>query len=173
MIEVVPDTFIWGDWVQFILPDGDILKCPDECQLMYFPDDPVLRRCDFYIARAESIGGGDEAKRSRLLSKRVQSDPDGIREGRIGSERSLSDARNHYGNSARLGSFSVDIPTGGWERIATVHAICCRIKGKKRGLYTHLYDSPQPLYGFAPRPGFAWKVKLPEGCVIDDWMRWP
>lgn len=76
----------------------------------------------------------------------------------------LAAAEEYFGSGAPIRGGFVDIPRGPWKRVARVRYI----RYERFGFDTpfeHRYDVPVDLF-YSARP-LAWRVPLPEGCVIN------
>lgn len=135
---------IKGDEVSFLRPDADEYFCPPTFVILHDVTGKDLRRCDFYIVRAQA-GTGDDL---------------------IVSDSVYDTAIAYFANDAELKEILVDIPGGPWNRIGEVHAIRYRRKGKHAGDYEHPYDPPVVLYR-CERP-HAYRLRLPDSCIVDE-----
>lgn len=75
-------------------------------------------------------------------------------------------ARNYFGRNVRIASGNVEVPEGPWRRVAKVKYIRYRRAGHARGNYEHPFDPP--VYLYETEKPLAWKLKLPNGCIVDD-----
>jgi hypothetical protein len=76
----------------------------------------------------------------------------------------LTAAHDYFGDDAALRSGSIDIPDGPWKRLARVKFIRYRRYGFSNH-FEHEYAPAVDLL-YSKRP-LAWKLALPEGCVVD------
>lgn len=152
------EVLIRGDQVSFVSTEQvklvgkhklNDLKMPSDIVLpadFVIAQDPtgnLLNRCDVYVLRWRT---------ARTL--RANAEHTELRK----------HARDYFGRNTPLQFGNVDIPETPWQRVAKVQFIRYRRAGELKGMYEHeytpavwLYDSQRPL---------AWKLPLPEGCVI-------
>lgn len=75
-------------------------------------------------------------------------------------------ARDYFGKNLSLSVGDVEVPEGRWNRIAKIRFIRYRRAGKARGNYEHEFKPP--VYLYSTQGGLAWKLKLPDGCIVDE-----
>lgn len=78
----------------------------------------------------------------------------------------LADARKYYGDKTPIKVGSVDVPEGPWNVVGHVQLIRYFRAGHDQDYYEHEFDPPVELYD-CERP-LAWRLPLPQGCVVDD-----
>jgi hypothetical protein len=104
----------------------------------------LLDKCDIYVLRWSG-------SRRQMESDMHRSD--------------LRVAENYFGPQASIRGGFVDIPRGKWAPVTQVRFIRYRRFGF-RNAFEHRYDPPVNLLS-TTRP-LAWRLPLPEGCVIDS-----
>jgi hypothetical protein len=120
------------------------IKLPPSYVLVHDATGRLLEKCDIYIVRWRS-------SRRKQVSEIHQND--------------LAAAQDYFGPNAPIRGGFVEIPTGPWKRVARVRFI----RYSRFGFATpfeHRYDPPVDLSS-TTRP-LAWRLPLPEGCVIDN-----
>lgn len=105
----------------------------------------VFDRCNFYVVKWHDGG------------QRV---------GTAKGNEALQHAQEYFGDGATLRSGAVDIPKGPWQRVAKVKYIRYRRVGEHAGSYEHTYEIPVDLQ-YCKSP-LAWRIPLPQGCVVDE-----
>lgn len=137
-------------------PPSDI-RLPTNYVLVHDAAGAVFPRCELFVVRWRGRGG----------SPRVDSED-------------MKYAREYYGERTRIVRGSVDVPSGPWKRIASVRAVRYRRQSipdhlrapgenKTREL-EHAFKSvamPSTVL-YSTRGPLAWKLSLPNGCIIDD-----
>jgi hypothetical protein len=78
----------------------------------------------------------------------------------------LASVREYYGAKTKIKVGLVEIPEGPWEKVGRVQLIRYFRAGKAEDTYEHEFDPPVDLFDCA-RP-LAWRLPLPQGCVVDD-----
>lgn len=104
----------------------------------------LLSKCDIYILKWRRSG----TKRPQEIHPRDE-----------------QVARDYFGSNARIGSGSIEIPAAKWTRVTRVAVIRYRRYGFAKP-FAHQYDPPVDLF-MTKRP-LAWRLPLPEGCVVDS-----
>jgi hypothetical protein len=104
----------------------------------------LLEKCDIYVLKWRS-------SRRQMQSDMHQSD--------------LRAAENYFGPQASIRGGFVEIPRGSWAPVTQVRFIRYRRFGF-RNAFEHRYDPPVKLLSTS-RP-LAWRLPLPDGCVIDS-----
>lgn len=127
-------------WKRFIQSD---VPLPPSYVLVHDAAGRLLNKCDVYVLRWSS-------SRRQMESDMHRSD--------------LRAAQDYFGPEARIRGGSIDLPGEDWAPIARIHIIRYRRYGF--GMFEHVYDTPVELQS-TTRP-LAWKLPLPDGCVIDS-----
>jgi hypothetical protein len=109
----------------------------------------IFRRCDFNIVRwrTQSLG-------------RVSNVHD--RDMAV-AEKYFVGEHGEVPENIEVGS--VVVPRGRWKRVIEIRAIRYRRFGWKKG-FEHRYE--RPVWVYAASRGSAWKVELPNGCVVNE-----
>lgn len=111
-----------------------------------------IDRCDVYVVPWRSAARGRSKSSSTVLLSNVD-------------HFDLAAAYDYYGKDARISVGSVSLPEGRWKRVCEVAFIRYRRYGFDKR-FEHAYDPPVQLFS-TTRP-LAWRLPLPEGCVIDS-----
>lgn len=117
---------------------------PPEFVLVHDTSGEVFDRCELHVVRWRSSRG------ARLQNL---------------SGRALDDAVEYFGGSQNFRMGSVELPKGPWRKVCDVQLVRYRRPGFKKG-FEHLWDPPVVLSA-CERP-LAWKLSLPDRCVIDE-----
>lgn len=134
-----------GDEPSFIeVGTGKEVVLPDDFLVVQDVSGKALRVCDLYFLRNRGRIKGD----ANL------------------SAQALSAVKRWYGDAVSIGKYSVDLPDGGWKRVAKINGIRYRREGELAGAYEHPYDPPVVLFRSTVAP--AWRVVHPDGCIIDE-----
>lgn len=125
-------------------PPADI-RFPRGFVLVHDTTGRLLEKCDLYVVKWRPGG-----------AKNAPSDV-------------LADAREYFvdqsGRALPIRYGSVEIPAGSWSKIARVKYIRYRRAGRIKPM-EHEYQVPVDLR-YCRRP-LAWRLPLPDGCVVDD-----
>lgn len=123
------------------------VRIPRSHVLVHDTTGQLLSKCELYVVRWRG------AKTPRLQHQ----DP------------AIMDAEKYFmdqhGNPVPIRGGSVEIPEGPWRRVAKVKLIRYRRAGYQKP-FEHEYEVPVELED-TMRP-LAWRLPLPEGCVIDN-----
>ncbi len=120
------------------------IRLPPSYVLVNDASGRLLNKCDIYVVRWRT-------SRRREVSDVHRAD--------------LAAAQDYFGSSAQIRSGFVDIPRGPWKRVARVRFIRYSRFGFNKA-FEHRYQAPVDLLS-SIQP-LAWRIPLPEGCVIDS-----
>ena len=120
------------------------IELPADFVLVHDTSGVLFDRCHMYIVRWRSAG--------KKLADVHQDD--------------VKVAREYFGKGSRLNVGDVEVPEGRWNRIAKIRFIRYRRAGHARGNYEHEFDPP--VYLYSTQGGLAWKLRLPDGCIVDE-----
>jgi hypothetical protein len=104
----------------------------------------ILDKCDIYVVKWRNKNGRSRAE--------IDS-----------ADRAA--AEEYFRTGAQIRSGFVELPRGPWRRVGRIRFIRYERHGFDRP-FEHRYDMPVELL-YSPRP-LAWRLPLPEGCVIDS-----
>lgn len=82
------------------------------------------------------------------------------------SKNDIEVAQRYYGRSVKPRGGEVEVPKGPWRRVAKIAFIRYRREGELKGNYEHPFKPHVFLY--ATKNPLAWKLKLPDGCIVDE-----
>lgn len=133
-----------GDLVKLKLQGGEIVELPDDFGLIHDPVGGVCDRCVIYIT-AYALNGNPVVSMPHELE---------------------SIARAYFGNHGKLVDGSVELPDGPWQPVGEVVRIYYARYGNQKGLYYHAFKRPVALHKQSRGP--AYKLVLPDGCVVDS-----
>jgi len=120
------------------------IRLPPSYVIVHDAAGRLLSKCDIYVLR--------------WSRGRLQTESDIHR-------ADLRVAKNYFGPEAAIRGGSVTLPGGDWAPKALIRFIRYRRFGFAT-LFEHRYDPPVELMS-TTRP-LAWRLPLPEGCVIDS-----
>jgi hypothetical protein len=120
------------------------IRLPASFVLVHDATGELLSKCDLYVLKWTK---GAPFRLPRVQQSEAQA------------------ARDYFGNNARIHTGTVLLPSAKWTRTARVAFIRYRRYGYKVPL-EHEYNPPVWIYS-CKRP-LAWRIALPEGCVIDS-----
>lgn len=155
----VSHMLVRGDKISFVsteqadrvgvhhLDDGKMpsdIALPEDFVLVHDTSGVLFDRCHMYIVRWHSA--------TKTVSDVHQDD--------------IKAARSYFGNGSRLKVGDVEVPEGRWNRIGEIRFIRYRRAGNARGNYEHEFKPPVVLY--STQSGLAWKLRLPDGCIVDE-----
>lgn len=153
------DLLVRGDQIQFVSVEQvrevgdhplDELAMPSDIRLksnfvlVQDTSGLLFDRCHMHIVRWHGV-------RRSLQSVRANS---------------VQVARQYFGNGIPISVGEVEVPEGPWQRVAKVKYIRYRRYGYAKANYEHPFNPPVFLYA-TQRP-LAWKLKLPNGCIVDE-----
>lgn len=75
-------------------------------------------------------------------------------------------ARKYFGRNSQLKVGDVEVPQGPWKRVAKISFIRYRREGYAKGNYEHEFKPP--VYLYSTTNPLAWKLRLPNGCIVDE-----
>jgi hypothetical protein len=141
-VDVNTGESAWRDSRGRVIPSD--IPLPPQYVLVHDAAGRLLDKCEIYVLKWSS-------SRRQMESDMHRSD--------------LRVAQDYFGNAASIRGGLVDIPRGAWRPEAEVRFIRYRRFGF-RNAFEHRYDPPVRLLS-TTRP-VAWKLPLPDGCVIDS-----
>lgn len=124
-------------------PKSDVVL-PRDYVIVHDPTGTLLSACDMFIVRFFS---------TTISKESISTD-------------AVSAARQYYGKNLRLRVGSVELPEGPWKKIpGKMQMVRYRRAGDLADNYEHVWEPSVHLYDC--RKPIAWRMPLPEGCVVD------
>jgi len=141
-----------GDQVSFLMvgdarfEEGELFELPETFGYVQDFMGEIFRRCDVFF---------------------VPIPPKVLTQGLSHSDTEMQKAfKKYYGDDEECVKVAVDIPARPWRLVGYARTFRYRRYGHLRGLYTHDYAEPQPV--FQCGKGKAYKVSHPDWCVINE-----
>lgn len=129
-------------------PKSDV-KLETNYVVVHDPSGRLLSSCDLYIVKWHR------------LHMRASTDAEEL------SPEAVAAAKKYYGRNVAIRVGSVEIPEGPWSRIPGKMAM---IRYRRYGVdaddYEHVWEPSVSVFDCA-HP-IAWRLPLPEGCVVDE-----
>lgn len=140
-VPVAAGEAAWRDREGRFIPSD--IRLPPAYVLVNDAAGRLLDRCEIYIVRWRN-------NKRREVSDIHRAD--------------LAAAQDYFGSGASIRNGFVDIPKGPWKRVVRVRYIRYERFGFDKP-FEHRYDPAVDLFSTQP---LAWRIPLPEGCVIDS-----